>query len=70
MGLKMIDREIKLHKLIDKLEAQLKLADELAAAVSKARCDSVSGVNCDDDSCADKILPPALEKYIAARKGE
>lgn len=41
---------------------------EVAEAAKGASCDSRSGLNCDDDSCANRVLPGPLDRLIAIEK--
>lgn len=55
-------------KATEWLTERLAKAERVVEAAKKATCDSHSGLYCDDDSCANKILPVALSEYAATEK--
>lgn len=50
------------------LLARLRVLEEVAEAAKSATCDSHSGMYCEDDSCANKVLPGPLDKLAAFDK--
>ncbi len=60
----------RLSRELAEAKERIKAMQAVVVAVKKAICDSSSGMNCEDDTCANNILPPVLARLSAIDSGE
>lgn len=49
-------------------QAKIERMERVVEAARNATCDSYSGMNCDDDTCANRLLPRVIALYDKSEK--